>query len=66
MNVINSIYLKTQIDHKKASKLTKMNDEEFKLNQKILEKIREDGEYNNLRDSLIINRNSKDFDGVII
>jgi len=50
MNFINSEYLKNQIDYKKASKITKMNDEEFKFNQKILEKIREGSE--NVRNSM--------------
>jgi hypothetical protein len=49
------MYLKTQIGDKRASKLNKMNDEEFKLNQKILQKIREEGEYINLKDNLNLN-----------
>ncbi len=58
---MNNMYLKTQIDNKKASKFNKMNNEEFRLNQKIIEKIREDGEYINLRDSLNINKKNYNF-----
>lgn len=57
---MNSEYLKNQIDYKKSTKLTKMNDEEFKYNQKILDKIREGTE--NVRES--INRNNINIDNL--
>jgi hypothetical protein len=60
MNAMNSEYLKNQIDYKKSTKLTKMNDEEFKYNQKILDKIREGTE--NVRES--INRNNINIDNL--
>lgn len=46
MNVVNFEYLKNQIENKKASKKTKMNDNEYAYNQKILEKILKNGTEN--------------------
>jgi hypothetical protein len=41
LNYINSQFLKTQIDNKKLKeKNVKMNDEEYAINQDILEKIK--------------------------
>ncbi len=54
MNFINNEYLKNQIENKKATKYSKMNDEDYKYNQKILDKIKEGTE--NVRESL--NRNN--------
>jgi hypothetical protein len=41
MNIINSEYLKSQINQKKAAKSRKMNDHEYALNHKLLQTIRD-------------------------
>lgn len=40
MNIINCEYLKNQINEKRAAKAQKMNDNEYALNQKLLQTIR--------------------------
>ena len=40
MNIINCDYLRNQINEKKAAKGQKMNDNEYALNQRLLQTIR--------------------------
>ena len=40
MNILNSDYLKNQIDTKRVGRLSKMNDHEYALNQELLLKIK--------------------------
>lgn len=54
MNIVNCEYLKNQIENKKAKKAQKMNDHEYALNQKLLEKIRgDDNEINQENENYI-------------
>jgi len=41
MNIINCEYLKNQINEKKAAKSLKMNDNEYALNHRLLQTIRD-------------------------
>ena len=44
MNIINNVHLRNQIENKRSGKVNKMNDQEYAVNQKLLERIREEPE----------------------
>ncbi len=58
MNIINSEYLKSQINEKKAAKSRKMNDHEYALNHKLLRTIRDCEENENENENEIEENNN--------
>jgi len=51
MNILNSEYLKNQIEAKKANKTTKMSEQEWALNQQLLQKIKSSPQDANYEDN---------------